>query len=431
MKKVGLIGLTNVGKSTLFNRLVGEKRAVVSDIAGTTRDFLTGIVKLKKSKQIELLDFAGFDFTASGLIEKKAQLVVRDWIKKCDIIIFIVDGRKPLSPDDLLLRSLVMKIKKPTITVVNKVEDDKVEMDSGDFYKLGGQLLFISALNNRGVQKLLERIDELAFEEDGVKMDQEILAKIVFLGRPNAGKSSIFNALCGYERSIVSDIPGTTRDQIDTIINMNGSSFLVIDTAGLRRRAKTHEELDVLSTKKSLSAIKDADIVIVVLDAGVGLVAQDITLIDQAFSNGKRVIVVVNKWDLVSREYTQTQYASMLRIDNALFKKVPIFFTSVPRSKGIADLAEFIRENYISSMTIPTARLNRVIEKVNATLPSTRGKIYYATQTSKSPLEFVLFVNKKDHFNRSGLMAIENSIRETFNLIGLMIRLIIREKEKR
>ncbi len=429
VKTVGLIGRTNVGKSTLFNRLIKSKKAIVSDIAGTTRDFLEGVVEMD-GKSFQLIDFGGVDFSASGKIEEKVREKVLENIDQLDLVVFVVDGDADISQQDLKITEILRKKNKQTVLAVNKVDHEKRDGKAYEFYSLGfDKTVFISAIHGRGVGDLLEVVaKELKLKSS--KKGQEEFFKIAIIGRPNVGKSSLFNILCGKDRSIVSDIAGTTRDAVDINVAIDGDSYTFIDTAGLKRKVRVAEGLDKTSSYEAIASIKKADLVLYMVDASEYAVSYDINLLSFIFREGKSVVVIVNKWDLKKDQLAEKQYREALCADNSIFKKMPIIFTSALKGYGIEKISQAIREiKEISEQRINTSRLNRELKKISESMTGIRGKIFYATQTNSFPCEFIIFVKRKQSFKAQQLEFIESRLREKFGLSGVAIRLFLRERE--
>ncbi|MDD5731516.1 MAG: ribosome biogenesis GTPase Der [Patescibacteria group bacterium] len=433
MKRIGIIGRTNVGKSTLFNRLIKKSRSITSSIAGTTRDYVSGELDLDGNIS-ELIDFGGFDFNTAEVIEKNVQSSILKNLDRLDLIIFVVDGKVVIGDEEKRIAELLRKSKKPVILVVNKVEKESEKNNIYDFYALGfSDVVAISAIANLDIGELIELIQKkLKFRKNkSIKSTTEKTTKIAIIGKPNVGKSSLFNTLYGSERSIVTTIAGTTRDSIDEKIKIGKKDYLFIDTAGLRRKTKIYEKLDKESSHKSIESINRADIVLYLLDVSSLVSSYDIKLINYAWKKGKSILVVVNKWDLKSPDMTEKKYQELITIDYSIFKKFPFVFISAIQEKGIERMLEEIKrlEN-ISSIAIKTSLLNNMIRKIILDMGFIDLKVFYAVQTGKNPVEIVIFVNNKKYFKPKYIEYIEGQLRLRLNLLGVPISIILRDRER-
>lgn len=436
MKRVGIIGRTNVGKSTLFNRLIKQNKSIVSTIAGTTRDFVSGQISIG-DEEIEIADFGGFDFginSEKDIIEKSVQENILHGIGDLDLVLFVVDGKCELSAEDEKIAEIIRKSKKPVIVVVNKVDGKEQEDSLYDFYALGFEnVIGVSAINNKNLDELILKIAEklkLKKKKKTVSLRSD-LTKIAIIGKPNVGKSSLFNELYGDTRSIVTEIAGTTRDNIDAEIELDGKKYLFIDTAGLRRKTKINEFLDRESSYKSIKAINGADIVLFVLDVGNYSTAYDIKLLSYAIKKGRPILIVVNKWDIKPADMTEGKYKSTLMADNSIFKDLPFIFVSAVKGKGMDKLVENIKQLEANlNFKIKTSALNQAIAKIIHEVGNMNQKVFYATQVSENPIELLLFINNKKFFTKKHIQIIEKKLREKYQLFGVPIFIKLRERDR-
>lgn len=440
---VAIVGRPNVGKSTLFNRLVGERLAIVSETAGTTRDRLYADA-----------DFAGREFTVvdtGGIVGEREAVAENDTSKffalaraqaklaidEADAILFLTDAEAGVLPGDYEIAEILRKSDAPVYLIVNKADNDKRIADAVEFFELGlGEPNPISALHGTGLGDLLEEIIS-EFPPLSDEPETEI-PQIAIVGRPNVGKSSLLNAILGQERAIVSEIPGTTRDALDTEVLWRGESVTLIDTAGIRRRGKIEPGIEKFSSLRALKAIQRADVVLLVLDAVDGPTSQDAHVIAYALEENKGIVLVVNKWDTVEKETdTMRRYEERVRQTFNFVPYAPIVFCSAKfreRIPAVMDTALRVRQEL--RVRVPTGELNEIVrEAVAQHSPPTHGKtqlkFYYATQVGTIPPTFVLFVNRKDMVHFSYQRYLENKIRERFKLTGAPIRMIFRARRKR
>lgn len=433
MKKVGIIGRTNVGKSTLFNRLIKLNRSIVSDVAGTTRDFISKEISIGGS-DVELIDFGGFDFGITDTVEKFVQKNILENIKGLDLVIFLVDGKCALGDEDRKIAEIIRKSRKPTILVINKVDGKKQEEDVYDYFSLGfDDVIPVSAINNKNLDELILKISaklKIRKSRKGIVLKKP-LTHIAIIGKPNVGKSSLFNLFYGGERSIVTDIPGTTRDSVDAEVKIDGKKYIFVDTAGLRRKTKIGAGLEKESSYRSIKAINHSNIVLYVLDVNSYATGYDVKLLEYAWKKGKAMIVVVNKWDIRPHDMTEGKFKNVLIADNSIFKKMPFVFVSAVRNTGLDKLTEEIKRiDKRIPFEVKTSFLNKEVSKALLEIGGIEQKIYYVTQISKNPIEFLLFVNKKVFFGKKHLGFIENKLRNVFELEGVPIFLRLREKER-
>lgn len=433
---IAIVGRPNVGKSTLFNKIVGKRIAIVEDTPGVTRDRIYADGEWL-NYHFTLIDTGGIEPESEDIIAKQMRRQAELAIETAHVIVFIVDGRAGLTSADEEVAEMLRRSKKPVVLVVNKLDHPKFEDEIYDFYALGiGTPIGISAEQGLGLGDMLDevvayfpRIEEEAAEEN---------PSIAIVGRPNVGKSSLVNALLGQERTIVSDIPGTTRDAIDTPFIWNEKEYTLIDTAGIRRkRAVEDETVERYSVIRSLAAIRRCDIALIVIDAERGLSEQDVKIAGYVHEEGKASVVIVNKWDLIEKDtYTADKFKKDMLVDLAFMSYVPMLFISAKtgqRVNKVMELAEYALEQ--NSMRISTGKLNGVVnEAITMNEPPVssgrRLRIYYTTQVSIKPPTFVIFVNEPDLMHFSYKRYLENFIRKSFELKATPIRIIIRKRER-
>jgi GTP-binding protein len=431
---VAIVGRPNVGKSTLFNRISGGRTAIVEDQPGVTRDRLYKETEWLNEKFI-LIDTGGIKWDKdkiSSQVKKQAELA----IEEAHIIIFVTDGRTGIVADDEEIASLLRKSSKPVILAVNKVENF-TEQDIFEFYNLGlGDPIPISASHGLNIGDLLDKLTEL-FPKYELEEDLEDVIKIAVVGRPNVGKSSLVNFLLGEKRVIVSDIPGTTRDAVDSTFTFNKQKYLLIDTAGMRRRKKIEDPVERYSVLRSLQAVERADVVLLLIEATSGVTEQDTKIAGYAHEEGKSIVIVVNKWDLVEKDgKTMSRFDKEIRNALSFMNYAPIIYTSAltgQRVMQILELVNFVVEQ--GSRRIATNVLNRLIDEITALNPppADKGrqlKVLYSTQVGINPPTFVLFVNDTELMHFSYKRHIENQFRKAFGFEGNPLRLIVRQRTK-
>lgn len=434
---VAIVGRPNVGKSTLFNRLMGEFKAIVDDFSGVTRDRHYGKAEWQ-NKEFVLIDTGGYVHNSTDIFEIAIRDQVKIAIEEADVILFMVDVQVGVTDLDSAFANLLRRSKKPILVVVNKCDTFQKEDDSYEFYSMGFEKLFcISSGSGSGTGELLDEIVSLIPDEDlAITEDNGIeIPKIAVVGRPNVGKSSLVNALLGEERNIVTDIAGTTRDTINSHYKAYGNEFLLVDTAGIRRKKKVNEDIEFYSVMRSLRALENCDIAILVLDAQLGLDQQDLNLVSLAVKNGKGLVILVNKWDLMAKE-TNTARNFEMEIKEKLkpFDDVPIIFTSAIEKQRIHRAVEVAMQVYENrTRRITTSKLNEFIEKVIDAYPppSIKGKfitIKYATQLPGRSPKFVFFCNLPQYVTDSYKRYLENKIREEHDFSGVPITIYFRKK---
>lgn len=434
---VAIVGRPNVGKSTLFNVIAGDSIAIVKDTPGVTRDRIYADCSWL-NYNFTLIDTGGIEPDSSDVILSQMRDQAQIAIDTADVIIFLVDVRQGLTDADGKVADMLRRSQKPVVLCVNKVDSfKKMEADVYEFYNLGiGDPIPVSASNHQGVGDLLEAVSD-HFKKDGSESDDDDRPRIAIVGRPNVGKSSIVNRLVGEKRVIVSDIAGTTRDAIDTPLKRNGREYILIDTAGLRRKSKIHEDLERYSIIRTVTAVERADVVVMVIDAAEGVAEQDAKIAGIAHERGKGVIIAVNKWDAVEKD-DKTIYKMTEKIKQTLayMPYAEFVFISAKTGQRLDKLFEpidMIIEN--QSMRIATGVLNEILAEAVAMQqpPSDKGrrlKIFYMTQISVKPPTFVVFVNDKKLMHYSYTRYIENQIRNAFGFRGTPLRFIIRERKE-
>ena len=429
---VAIIGSPNVGKSTIFNRIVGRRRAIVDDQPGVTRDRLYEDAEWL-DRQFRLIDTGGIEI-ANRPFQEQIRMQAQLAIDEADVILFVVDGKKGLSNDDRMVAKLLYKSNKPIVLAVNKIDNNSMIADASEFYALGlGEPIPTSGEHGIGIGDILDRIIKLLPNKEKEDYGDAITFSII--GRPNVGKSSLVNALLKKERVIVSNIVGTTRDSIDTFFERDGEHYVVIDTAGLKKRGKIYESVDKYSMLRALAAVDRSEVVLLVIDANEGIIEQDKHVVSYAVEKKKAVIIVVNKWDLVKREQnTQAEFEKKIRKEFQFLEYAPIVFVSAKTTAKVDNIFAKIKQVHEAYDThIPTSLLNDVVQdaQIMNEAPDFNGgrlKIYFVNQANSCPPTFVLFVNKPKYAHFSYLRYIENRLRDSFNLDGTPIELVLRER---
>ena len=433
---VAIVGRPNVGKSSLFNVLAKENISIVKDTPGVTRDRIyTDVTWLDQS--FTLIDTGGIEPDSKDVILSQMREQAQIAIDTADVIIFMVDVRQGLVDADNKVADLLRRSKKPIILCVNKVDQyDKYVNDTYEFYNLGlGDPIPVSAANRQGLGDLLDAVTK-EFTKTVPADEEDDRPRIAIVGKPNVGKSSIVNRLLGEERVIVSDIAGTTRDAVDTPLVRNGKEYVLIDTAGLRRKKTIKEELEHFMIIRSVAAVERADVVLVVIDASEGITDQDTKIAGIAHDHGKGVIIVVNKWDLIEKDnHTVNEFNAKIRDMLAYMPYAQILYVSAVTGQRLPKLFDMIEEVIQSqNLRIQTGVLNEIMAQAVAMQqpPTDKGKrlrLYYITQVGVKPPTFVIFVNDKELMHFSYTRYIENQIRESFGFKGTPLKFIIRERE--
>ncbi|MFM1538930.1 ribosome biogenesis GTPase Der [Helcococcus bovis] len=432
---VSIIGRPNVGKSTLFNKLVGKRLSITEDTPGVTRDRLYSEVEWQNNKFV-LVDTGGLELDYTGDFNKEIEMQADIAIDSSDLIMFLVDGRDGMTSLDMLIAEKLRKSGREVLVVVNKIETKETPLSVYEFYNLGiGELYVISAEQGYGIGDLLDVIVE-KFPDDSLKEEEDDRLKIAVIGKPNVGKSSFINMLLGEERAIVSDIAGTTRDSIDSDYEKDGKKYTFIDTAGLRRQRSVNTRVEKFSVIRTYNAVDRSDIVLFFIDAKEGITEQDTKIIGYAHNNNKASIIVINKWDAIEKETnTMKQYEDVIRNKLGFTPYAPITFISVLKKQRIEKLFELIEEvdqNY--SFRVATGTLNTMLRDAILLNPpkAKKGKqlkIYYISQVTTRPPKFLVYVNDEELMHFSYLRYIENKIRENFNFRGVPITLEVRSRK--
>jgi len=427
---VAIIGRQNVGKSTLLNRLAGKRISIVEDLPGTTRDRVFADVSWN-DKAFTLVDTGGLELGMETEIDRGVKEQISQAMSEADAIIFMVDVKDGIMPADTEIADLVRRLKKPTLLVANKADNDKLESQAAEFYQLGlGDPFVISAYHGRSTAELIEQIIAM-LPETTPSLDEVDLMKVAIVGKPNVGKSMLLNALLGKERVIVSDVPGTTRDAIDTTFDFLGNNVLLIDTAGIRKRGQVETGIEQYSVLRSMRAIDRCDVALLVLDATEMFSAQDMHIagyIQQAF---KGIVIIVNKWDLVTNE-NQALWAENTRKQFKFMSYAPVLFISAKLGQGVGKVMPQVYQVYQERIKqLPVAELNGVIQDAIAahTLPR-KGKIVLSikgvTQTEVNPPTFTFKVNNSNIVHFSYRRFLENKLREAFGFTGTPLRLVFK-----
>lgn len=435
---VAVVGRPNVGKSTLFNVLAGQQISIVKDTPGVTRDRIYAEVTWL-DKAFTLIDTGGIEPDTNDIILSQMREQAEIAIETADVIIFMTDVRQGLVDSDAKVADMLRRSHKPVVLVVNKVDNfEKMMPDVYEFYNLGiGDPVPVSAVSKLGIGDMLDEVIKY-FPQNSDEQEEDERPKIAIVGKPNVGKSSIVNKLLGENRVIVSNIAGTTRDAIDTVIEHNGKEYVFIDTAGLRRKNKIKEDLERYSIIRTVAAVERADIVIIVIDATEGVTEQDAKIAGIAHERGKGIIVAVNKWDAIEKnDKTIYEHTNKIKDTLSFMPYAEILFISALTGQRLGKIYELIDEIIDSrSMRVPTGVLNEILTEAVAMQqpPSDKGKrlrIYYITQVSVKPPTFVMFVNDKALTHFSYTRYIENKIREAFGFRGTSIRFINRERKEK
>lgn len=434
MSIVAIVGRPNVGKSTLFNRLVGMRKAIVDDTAGTTRDRHYGTTDWN-GREFSVIDTGGYAMGGEDIFEEEIRKQVVLAIEEADVILFVVEVSTGVTDLDMIMADLLRRTSKKVILVVNKVDNNNLIYNSHEFYSLGlGEPYCISSMSGSGTGDLLDAV-VAALPPDSAVRQEESLPKFAIIGRPNVGKSSLTNALLDNDRNIVTPVAGTTRDSILTRYNKFGMDFYLIDTAGLRKKAKVTDDLEFYSVLRSVRSIESSDVCILMLDATAGIESQDLNIFSLVVRNKKGCVIVVNKWDLIEKGNNTTKdFAAQIRRRIAPFDDVPVIFTSVLNKQRILDVLQTAMRVYFSRIRkIPTSALNEyllpIIEQTPP--PSTKGKyirIKYITQLASPTPSFAFFVNLPQYIKEGYRRFLENKIREKWDFEGVPIQIFFRQK---
>ncbi len=431
---VAIVGRPNVGKSTLFNRLIQQKKAIVHSESGVTRDrhygksFWNGI-------EFSIIDTGGYVQGSDDIFEGEIRKQVMLAVEEADVILFMLDVTSGITQEDISVASIVRKIDKPVFTVINKVDNTNLQYDSYEFYSLGlGEFYNVSSINGSGTGDLLDAVVK-AFPEKDTEEENIDLARFAIVGRPNVGKSSFINALIGKERNIVTPISGTTRDSIYTHYNKFGHDFLLIDTAGVRKKGKVHENIEFYSVMRSIRSIENSDVCFLIIDAERGVESQDLSIFQIIQRNGKGVVILINKWDLVDKGTNSLkEYEEEVRRKFEPFTDVPVVFISALTKQRIFKALDAGVGVYKNRMRkVPTSKLNNVMleEIENFRPPAIKGKyikIKYITQLPTHSPSFAFFCNLPQYIKDPYMRFLENRLRENFEFTGVPIKIFFRKK---
>ena len=434
---LAVVGRPNVGKSTFFNYLAGERISIVNDTPGVTRDRIYAEAEWR-GRRFSIIDTGGIEPKSDDVILKAMREQAEIAIATADVILFLVDLKAGLTADDEAIALMLRKSGKPVVVGVNKADHvGDTPPDAYEFYNLGlGDIYPISASHRLGIGELLDAVFEL-FPPEAPIDDSDSIVKVAIIGRPNAGKSSLVNRMVGSERTIVSDIPGTTRDAIDTRIDNEHGSYTVIDTAGIRRKSRIEDQIEKYSQIRSVAAIERADVCVILIDATVGVTEQDTKVAGFAHNSGKASIIAINKWDLVEKETgTLERYERQIREQFSFMDYAPVLFISAKTGQRTGKLFELINEVYEQAgRRLTTGLLNDLISEAVAMVPTPQDKgrhlkIFYATQVAVRPPQFVLFINDRELMHFSYERYLENQFRKNFGFKGTPIWFILRPKDK-
>jgi GTP-binding protein len=433
---VAIVGRPNVGKSTFFNRLLEQRKAIVDDVSGVTRDRQYGVAEWN-GKSFNVIDTGGFVPASEEAFEKEINKQVLIAVEEANAMLFMVDAATGITDLDESMADVLRRTAKPVFLVVNKVDNHERLLEATEFYGLGfDNIYFLSSMSGSGTGELLDAVAELITEENVAALEAEgELPKFAIIGQPNVGKSSLLNALIGQERTIVSDIAGTTRDTIHTHYNLFHKEFVLIDTAGIRRKTKVHEDLEFYSVIRAIKAMDEADVCMLLLDAEKGITAQDLNIFSLAVRKGKGIVLLVNKWDKMEKATnTARDYENELKKRIAPFSDVPIIFISALEKVRIHKAIEIALEVYDNKQRkVPTSELNEQMLKAIAAYqpPVVRGnpiRIKFVTQLPTHVPSFAFFCNFPEEVKQPYKNYLENQLRQYFKFTGVPVRLFFRKK---
>lgn len=442
---VAIVGRPNVGKSTLFNRLLEQRKAIVDDVSGVTRDRQYGVAEWI-GKKFNLIDTGGFVANSDDVFEREIRKQVKIALDEANLLLFVCDTVTGITDQDEEMAHLLRRSDKPVLLVVNKVDNAERALDATEFYSLGfDETYFLSSISGSGTGELLDKVaehipaEEVPVDENGneieVESDVPALPKFAIIGQPNAGKSTLLNALIGEERTIVSNVPGTTRDTIHTHYKQFGKEFVLIDTAGLRKKKNVHEDLEFYSVIRAIRAMDEADVCIQLIDAQKGITAQDVSIFSLATRKGKGIVLLINKWDLVEKETnTARDYEREIKQKIAPFTDVPVIFISAQEKQRIFQAMEKALEVYENrARKIPTSQINEVMLKEIERFapPMTRGhsvKIKFVMQLPTVVPSFAFFANYPEAIKDPYKNFLENKLRSHYNFTGVPVRIFFRKK---
>ncbi|MCI8703183.1 MAG: ribosome biogenesis GTPase Der [Anaerotignum sp.] len=432
---VAVVGRPNVGKSTLFNRLAGERISIVQDTPGVTRDRIYADAEWLNRK-FTLIDTGGMEIGSEEIIQRQILQQAEIAIETADVILFVTDVKTGVTDDDRQVANLLRRTKKPVVLAVNKVDSVKRDtMDIYEFYELGiGDPLPVSAGQALGLGDMLDEMVKHFPENTGTDEDDDAI-KVAIIGKPNVGKSSLINKILGEDRLIVSNIPGTTRDAVDSPITIDGQKYIFIDTAGMRRKSKIKEEIERFSIIRAVAAVERCDVAVLLIDANEGVTDQDTKIAGIAHERGRAALIAVNKWDSIEKDdKTMNRYLKDIANELAYMAYAPRVFISAQTGQRIDRMLEMIQTVHQNhALRISTGVLNEVLIEATAMQqpPADKGRqlrLYYMTQVSVKPPTFVIFVNERGLFHFSYRRYIENQLREAFGFVGTPIHFIVREK---
>lgn len=432
---VAIVGRPNVGKSTLFNRLVGARKAIVEDIPGVTRDRLYDSTDWD-GREFIIIDTGGIRFDDGDIFTREVKLQAELAIEEADVILFVLDSKEGITHEDQLVAKILRKSQKPVVLAANKVENFGKQFEYYEFFNLGlGDPIPVSAMHGLNTNEVLDAL--IAQFQPGMENEENIDAiKIAIVGRPNVGKSSLVNSFLGEARVIVSDVPGTTRDAIDTPFEYNGQKYILIDTAGIRKKSRITEATEKYSVIRALKAIERCDVALIMLDAAEGVIEQDKRIAGYVHEQGKANIIVVNKWDLIAKDgQTMKKFDEDIRRDLKFLAYSPLMYISALTKQRIfktLELVNFVADQY--NNRVSTSQLNEVINEAIMLNPLPGGggkrvKIMYSTQVKTAPPTFVFFANHPELVHFSYLRYLENVLRKNFGFEGAPLKLILREKK--
>ena len=431
---VAIVGRPNVGKSTLFNRLIGERKAIIDDTSGVTRDRIYGQTEWN-GRSVNVVDTGGFVSGSDDVFEAAIRSQVQLAIEEADVIIFMTDVTTGITDLDEAVARMLRKSQKRIVLCVNKVDNHNRQLAANEFWGLGfDDTFFLSSMTGTGTGELLDAVIDLLPAEVKSEIDPNI-PRVAILGRPNVGKSSFVNALLGEDRNIVTDIAGTTRDAIHSHYNKFGKNIVLVDTAGIRKKKKVHEDLEFYSVIRAIKSIDECDVCVLIVDATQGIESQDMNIFSLIQKRKRGVVVLINKWDLVDKETnTARDYERLVRDKLAPFNDVPILFISALEKQRIFKAVELIEEVFKNkTQRIKTSTLNDVLQEITAKYPppSHRGKmikIKYVTQLPTRYPAFAFFCNHPKHIKESYRNYLENQLRERFNFTGVPLTIIFKSK---
>ncbi|PZF74266.1 ribosome biogenesis GTPase Der [Taibaiella soli] len=442
---VAIVGRPNVGKSTLFNRLLEQRKAIVDDVSGVTRDRQYGVAEWI-GKKFNLIDTGGFVAKSDDVFEREIRKQVKIALDEANLLLFVCDTVTGITDQDEEMAHLLRRSDKPVLLVVNKVDNAERALDATEFYSLGfDETYFLSSISGSGTGELLDKVaehiptEDVPVDENGneIEVESEVppLPKFAIIGQPNAGKSTLLNALIGEERTIVSNVPGTTRDTIHTHYKQFGKEFVLIDTAGLRKKKNVHEDLEFYSVIRAIRAMDEADVCIQLIDAEKGITAQDVSIFSLATRKGKGIVLLINKWDLVEKETnTARDYEKEIKQKIAPFTDVPVIFVSAQEKQRIFQAMEKALEVYENrARKIPTSQINEVMLKEIERFapPMTRGhsvKIKFVMQLPTVVPSFAFFANYPEAIKDPYKNFLENKLRSHYNFNGVPVRIFFRKK---